>query len=502
MANGISASMLYNYVQCPHRVSMDLYGNPAEKDAVSPFVQLLWEKGSDFERQVVAGLKIPFTDLSTLSPEEKEAATKKAIANGDGLVYSGRIRFGELIGEPDLLRRHKQGYIPGDIKSGAGEEGTSDIEDKKPKKHYAVQLALYTDILEQIGISAGRTPFVWDIHGEEIVYDLNAPQGKVKPTTLWSVYQETLDRVVSISSKKFITLPCYSAICKLCQWRTVCSNKVIQAKDLTLIPELGRAKRDIMMASIKDISELAEVDLNSLIKGSKTIFPGIGPDTLRKFQARAKLQVQSNAKPYLTEPLSLATSGKELFFDIETDPMQDICYLHGFVQRNNGKTATERYHSFFANEPTPENEEKVFAEAWKYIQNSRPCVIYYYSKYERTIWRKLQSKYPHVASAAEIEELFSPAQSVDLYFDVVKSKTEWPTRNYSIKTLAQYLGFLWRDTDPSGASSIEWYHRWVESKDDSIKKRILEYNEDDCVATRVLLDGIRNLKTVRSTLGT
>ncbi len=29
--NYVTASMLYNYVKCPHRVSMDLFGNPAER---------------------------------------------------------------------------------------------------------------------------------------------------------------------------------------------------------------------------------------------------------------------------------------------------------------------------------------------------------------------------------------------------------------------------------------------------------------------------------------
>ena len=376
MPTGISASMLYNYVQCPHRVSLDLYGNPADRDAVSPFVQLLWEKGNAFERHIIESLKIPFTDLSALSYEEKETATKKAIVRGDAFIYSARIRSGDLIGEPDLLLKQQQGYIAGDIKSGAGEEGSSDSEDKKPKIHYAVQLALYTDILEHIGVAAGRTPFVWDIHGEEIEYDLDALQGKVKPATLWSVYQDILGKVVSISSGKLQTLPAYSGMCKLCQWRTICVNNVIETKDLTLIPELGRVKRDAMIASIKDINILAKVDVNSLIKGSKILFSGIGPDTLRKFHLRAKLQVQPNAKPYLTEPLSLPISGKEIFFDIETDPMQDICYLHGFVERKNGSIVTEKYYSFFADEPTAEKEEKAFADAWKYIVNSKPCIIY------------------------------------------------------------------------------------------------------------------------------
>jgi predicted RecB family nuclease len=33
----------------------------------------------------------------------------------------------------------------------------------------------------------------------------------------------------------------------------------------------------------------------------------------------------------------------------------------------------------------------------------------------------------------------------------------------------------------------------VETKDEEIKKRILEYNEDDCIAMRVLRDAISQL---------
>src|ERR1700676_5639881 len=54
----ITASMLYDLENCPHRVSMDLYGDPADRDEVNAFVQLLWEKGSEFEHDVIGGLKI------------------------------------------------------------------------------------------------------------------------------------------------------------------------------------------------------------------------------------------------------------------------------------------------------------------------------------------------------------------------------------------------------------------------------------------------------------
>src|SRR6202012_4700899 len=107
--------------------------------------------------------------------------------------------------------------------------------------------------------------------------------------------------------------------------------------------------------------------------------------------------------------------------------------------------------SFFMDEVTDEAEEAVFAAAWHYIQSKQPCAIYYYSKYERTIYRKLQAKYPNVCTADEIEALFNPKMTIDLYYDVVAKWTEWPTHDHSIKTLAKFLGFGWRDTHPSGA---------------------------------------------------
>jgi uncharacterized protein len=33
--------------------------------------------------------------------------------------------------------------------------------------------------------------------------------------------------------------------------------------------------------------------------------------------------------------------------------------------------------------------------------------------------------------------------------------------------------------------------RWVDEGDGTLKQRILDYNEDDCQAMRVLLDGVR-----------
>ena len=54
-----------------------------------------------------------------------------------------------------------------------------------------MQVALYTDILERKGLSAGRIPFIWDVHGDEVAYPLDEPQGQRNPTTLWQIYRDT-----------------------------------------------------------------------------------------------------------------------------------------------------------------------------------------------------------------------------------------------------------------------------------------------------------------------
>lgn len=491
----ITASMLYDLVACSHRVAMDLFADPAKRDKVSPFVQLLWERGALYEEQVVADIGEPFVDLSMFTGVEKERRTLEAMDSGKQLIYGGRITVDDLLGDPDLLRKEGAGYIAGDIKSGAGEEGAGDEGGGKPKKHYAVQLALYTDILERLGRSAGRRAFIWDIRGEEVLYDFMVMHGGRNPYRLWDVYQECLGEARSIASRIAATLPAYSSgTCKNCVWYTACIKSLEATNDLTLIPELGRSKRDVMISRIASIRDLANITPADFISGGKTVFAGIGPSTLEKMHARAKLLTTENSKPYLRVPVALPVTDTELFFDIEVDPFRDVCYLHGFVERRGGGNGRECFVSFFADATTPESEERAFAEAWHYVQEAHPCTIYYYSKYERTIYRKLCQKYPHVCTEAEIEGLFDPAWAVDLYSDVVLKATEWPTRDFSIKTLAKYLGFSWRDAHPSGSASIEWFHRWIETRDPAIRQRILDYNEDDCRAIIVLLDGIRQLR--------
>ena len=97
--------------------------------------------------------------------------------------------------------------------------------------------------------------------------------------------------------------------------------------------------------------------------------------------------------------------------------MRDVVYLHGFVERQHGQPGTATFIPFFADGIDPAHEEEVFRKAWAYLTaRVQDSVIYYYSKYERTAYRKLATKFPAVCSVDQVNELFGLPVMIDLYF--------------------------------------------------------------------------------------
>jgi predicted RecB family nuclease len=153
-----------------------------------------------------------------------------------------------------------------------------------------------------------------------VPYDLSALNGVRNPHSLWQDYQDCLAEVRAIVSGADKTAAAYSSACKNCVWYSACIVALEKANDLTLIFNLGRSKRDVMIDRIATLRDLAEINPEGFEtgKGNKTVFSGIRAESLRKFQARALLAVTKDAKPYLTAPVTLPTSQRELFSTLKS----------------------------------------------------------------------------------------------------------------------------------------------------------------------------------------
>ncbi len=81
------------------------------------------------------------------------------------------------------------------------------------------------------------------------------------------------------------------------------------------------------------------------------------------------------------------------------------------------------------------------------------------------------------------------SQEFDLYTDLIVPYSDWPTYSYGIKQIARQVGFKWRDSDPGGANSIAWYNEYLaDPSRPELKQRIIDYNEDDCLAMIAVKD--------------
>lgn len=493
-----SASTLYNYIQCPHRVWRDVHGPKDEKNPEpNPFVELLWEKGAAHEQRIVQRLG-ELTDLSQGSFEDRFKKTVAAMRDGVSLIYQGVLMHESLLGIPDLLRRNADGtYVPIDIKSGMGYAGADDDEKDsgKLKKHYAVQLGLYVELLMQLGFAKEKNGIIIDIHGDEKVYDLAMPQGPRTPQTYWELYQEIKAIAQQLQTNQIQNKPAMAGICQLCPWQMSCKDWCEQEDDMTRLFYLGRSNRDTLERDlgITTVQEIIALDPKALMDEKKRRKPEpflkrIAENSLKKYIRRAEL-MKNNGKPVIYEAYPFPDVPYELFFDIEDDPTNEFVYMHGVYERS---PDGERYLDFTATELTDDAEKAAWEQFWDYIRSlpEDQYAVYYYAPHEKTVYRKLQQQYPEVISAEELEAFFDNPKVIDLYNQVIQKLTDWPLGSYSLKAIASYLGFKWRDATPSGALSIQWFNEYLETKDPKHLQRLREYNEDDCRATMVLKDGV------------
>lgn len=499
----ITGSKLYNYIQCPHRVWRDVYGPQEEKiQEINPFVELLWKKGVAHEEKVVARVG-EYLDLRQGELQERFVNTINAMKKGVPLIYQGVLVYGNLKGIPDLLRKMPDGsYVPIEIKSGMGFEGVDeeDSEEGKPKKTYAVQLCLYIELLNILGFSKSKKGLVIDSSGAEMEYILDQPIGKRNRQTFWEFYEETKEKTDNLLKNKVQNKPAMAGVCKLCPWYTSCKKWCKESEDLTNIFYLGRSKRDMINEDlyISKVGEIGQLDVEEILqkkKKDKKFLKGVAEKTLSKIIVRADM-IHHGRSPVLYRKLELPKVSHELFFDIEDDPTQEFVYLHGVYERN-GKN--EKFLDFTATDNTREAEKDAWQRFWEYIRSlpKDDFAVYYYSHHEKTTYHRMQKKYPEVISIEELTEFFDNPNVIDLY-KIVLSDTDWPLGSYSIKEIAQYLGFRWRDESPSGALSIQWFNKYLETRDQKDLQRILDYNEDDCKATMILKDELARLNSLKN----
>ena len=205
----------------------------------------------------------------------------------------------------------------------------------------------------------------------------------------------------------------------------------------------------------------------------------------------------------LVDASALSCPTADVEVDIDMESYDDGTYLWGAsVTLNSHVEGVEAgYHAFVEwGELTEEAESKIFQEFWEWFSDIREQC----AKQAKTVagycfWAQAEDGAMNRAvenplaggPTQEDLKLFrsqSPSQWIDMH-DIAKQQiqTEGPL---GLKQLAVAAGFKWRDENPSGEASMLWYEVAVKDTPEghASRKRLLEYNEDDCRATKALRD--------------
>ena len=264
-------------------------------------------------------------------------------------------------------------------------------------------------------------------------------------------------------------------------------------------------------AGVKTMADLAALDPATAAYGAEVNHLTEAIDKARVVDYARIRRMTHVFRARGVKTLEIPRAKVEIHVDMENDTH---IYLWGVrVVRNNGAHSTWEHKSFVTFEATDAAEAKVTVEFWKFLMDAirnankefgpGEVKIFHYTAAEDRCLRHLAEKHAGtkgIPTLAKLEAFLASDTWVDLY-PILTNQLIWPTENMTLKSLAKYVRFFWRDEDPSGSNSVVWYQQAIdptnpEAKD--LKDRIVDYNADDCEATAVLLAWLQQFGKVKN----
>ena len=290
--------------------------------------------------------------------------------------------------------------------------------------------------------------------------------------------------------------------CRRCSWWPVCSAELIATQDISLIAA-GDDVAVLHGAGIRTARELAQAD--------PAVIAALPLTGLNATTARVRARAWLGGVPLVRKVEQVTVPRADLELDVDMESfLEDGAYLWGTYLTGPAVEPlglTAGYRGFVTWRPLPDQDEgRAFAEFWQYLSGLRRLAAehgltfaaYCYSRSAEERWlRSTPVRYPGVAgmpTPADITAFCASPDWVDIY-QQIKDQFVVPG-SMKLKALAPVAGFHWRDPDPGGENSMAWYRDAVGPAGDGrtdpapvdtgSADRILQYNEDDVLATLAL----------------
>jgi predicted RecB family nuclease len=264
--------------------------------------------------------------------------------------------------------------------------------------------------------------------------------------------------------------------CDTCDWRNVCIAQLTTADDPTLLRGVDATTRDALAdQGVLTVTEVADLDPTD---------PGV-PRSDVVFQARARVHGGLLSAGGDGDPMDLPSSRVEVDLDLETHA--GSVYLAGLMTTVEGVSTYEAITDW---SNTTRGERRLVTELFARLValGRQDAIVFHWTDYEvRTLATLAERHDVTIEDHVSVEAWFAK-HACDL--------CEWSRQHlaspagYSLKVVAPLCDFSWRDVDPGGLQSEIWFEDLL-AGDATMRRRLLEYNEDDVRAQLAVRSWVR-----------
>jgi predicted RecB family nuclease len=298
----ILAHHLYDFAECEHRVALDATLDRELRMPPDEAMALLLEHGQRFEREVVEPLGYPAVTVDHGDWDAAFARTCALMREGVPGIDQAVLIDGARLARPDLLERApgrstlgEFHYVPGDVKSA-----------RTTRSDAVFQVGFAGLLLEAVQGRRPGTGFLILGDGRREELDLDSIRFTV---------DDAVERTEEVARGEAATSPFFSPACARCRWRGTCLPRLEDARDLSFVHGVTRARRRVLLRhGVSTIDELARADVSAL---SAAGVPSEGLERMRT-QARALLDGQVLHHRPAGLPRGLK---REFYLRLDSDPL-------------------------------------------------------------------------------------------------------------------------------------------------------------------------------------
>ena len=468
----INNNLLRSWIRCRRKAWLEIYGDQQKK---------LWTAHSSLQ------LNHQIDCFHHLS-QKNYGIGIQACEKGKNIAYGIRLKYplteNKIIkGNLPLLRKTSGVSIWGDFSY----QPVIARQGKRITREHRLLLSMGGLLIKNLQKSKVSTGLI--LHK----YNENVKAEKIKLTD--NMNKELIDSLLSlakdIESETPPPITSNRKKCTICSWRKDCESEAIKKGILSDLSGVG-AKRELLLMNIgiNNIEDLSKIKYEKLREKLERFGTHHG-DISKQIILQSQSQVSNKAIKLKAETVINKFKDAKGFFiyDIESDPDVKHDFLHGFIRlptsiNNNIDLGKVKYS------PLLNLEKDTESFLWKRIKrklnNNKDFPILHYGETEPISLLKLGER--QGANTHEIDAL--KKRFIDIHL-LIREYWCLPVRNYGLKSIAEWIGFEWKQSNVDGARALLWWRQWKKSrKSNKMYSRnlnsIFEYNRDDCLATLMI----------------